>query len=66
MKKALYQIASRLHDNPSRSQHLLTSAVSGVYPAGGSLIGPGAGAPIVGIAPLVGSYGYPPQWKEFQ
>lgn len=53
MKKALCQIASRLHDNPSRSQHLLTSAVSGVYPAGGSLIGPGAGAPIVGIAPLV-------------
>lgn len=57
MKKALCQIASRLHDNPSRSQHLLTSAVPGVYPAGGSLIGPGAGAPIVGIAPLVGAYG---------
>ncbi|XP_027359577.1 RNA-binding KH domain-containing protein RCF3 isoform X2 [Abrus precatorius] len=57
VKKALYQIASRLHDNPSRSQHLLTSAVPGVYPAGGSLIGPTAGAPIVGIAPLVGAYG---------
>ncbi|KAG4914608.1 hypothetical protein JHK87_052165 [Glycine soja] len=57
VKKALCQIASRLHDNPSRSQHLLTSAVPGVYPAGGSLIGPGAGAPIVGIAPLVGAYG---------
>ncbi|KAK7381297.1 hypothetical protein VNO78_33876 [Psophocarpus tetragonolobus] len=57
VKKALFLIASRLHDNPSRCQHLLTSAVPGVYPAGGSLIGPGAGAPIVGIAPLVGAYG---------
>ncbi|KAL1338129.1 hypothetical protein HN51_032809 [Arachis hypogaea] len=57
VKKALYQIASRLHDNPSRSQHLLTSAVPSVYPAGGSLMGPTAGAPIVGIAPLMGAYG---------
>ncbi|KAI4346616.1 hypothetical protein L6164_007498 [Bauhinia variegata] len=57
VKKALYQIASRLHDNPSRSQHLLASAVHNVYSSGGSLIGPTAGAPIVGIAPLVGAYG---------
>ncbi|PON96367.1 Polyribonucleotide nucleotidyltransferase [Trema orientale] len=57
VKKALYQIASRLHDNPSRSQHLLTSAVPNVYPSGGSLMGPNAGGPIVGIAPLVGAYG---------
>lgn len=57
VKKALYQIASRLHDNPSRSQHLLTSAVPNVYPSGGSLVGPAAGAPIVGIAPLMGPYG---------
>lgn len=57
VKKALYQIASRLHDNPSRSQHLLTSAAPSVYPSGGSLMGPGAGAPIVGIAPLMGHYG---------
>ncbi|XP_061349684.1 KH domain-containing protein At4g18375-like isoform X2 [Gastrolobium bilobum] len=57
VKKALYQIASRLHDNPSRSQHLLTSAVPSVYPAGGSLMGPTPGAPIMGIAPLVGAYG---------
>lgn len=56
VKKALHQIASRLHDNPSRSQHLLTSAVPAVYPAGGSLMGPTAGAPIVGITPLVGAY----------
>ncbi|XP_048327375.1 KH domain-containing protein HEN4 [Ziziphus jujuba] len=57
VKKALYQIASRLHDNPSRSQHLLTSAVPNVYSSGGSLVGPAAGAPIVGIAPLMGPYG---------
>lgn len=57
MKKALYQIASRLHDNPSRSQHLLTSSVPNVYQSGGSLMGPAGGAPIVGIAPLMGPYG---------
>jgi hypothetical protein len=57
VKKALSQIASRLHDNPSRSQHLLTSSVPNVYGSGGSLMGPTAGAPIVGIAPLMGPYG---------
>ncbi|XP_028759817.1 RNA-binding KH domain-containing protein RCF3-like [Neltuma alba] len=57
VKKALYQIACRLHDNPSRSQTLLTSAMPGVYPTSGSLVGPTAGGPIVGIAPLVGHYG---------
>ncbi|KAJ7974388.1 KH domain-containing protein [Quillaja saponaria] len=57
VKKALCQIATRLHDNPSRSQHLLTSAVPSVYPSGGSLMGLTAGAPIVGIAPLMGTYG---------
>ncbi|KDP27165.1 hypothetical protein JCGZ_19864 [Jatropha curcas] len=57
VKKALYQIASRLHENPSRSQHLLFSAVPSVYSAAGSLIGPTTGAPIVGIAPLVSPYG---------
>lgn len=57
VKRALIQIASRLHDNPSRSQHLLTSAVPGVYPPGGSMLGPSPGAPIVGMAPLVGAYG---------
>ncbi|TYH52278.1 hypothetical protein ES332_D09G015600v1 [Gossypium tomentosum] len=35
VKKALHQIASRLHENPSRSQHLLASAVSNAYPAAG-------------------------------
>lgn len=57
VKKALHQIASRLHLNPSRTQHLLASSVPGGYQSGGSLLGPTAGPPIVGIAPLAGSYG---------
>ncbi|KAL5741275.1 hypothetical protein ACOSP7_028007 [Xanthoceras sorbifolium] len=57
VKKALYQIASRLHENPSRSQHSLASAISNVYSSSGSLMGPTAAAPIVGIASLVGPYG---------
>ncbi|KAG2710206.1 hypothetical protein I3843_04G015500 [Carya illinoinensis] len=57
VKKALHQIASRLHDNPSRSQHMLTSTAPNMYASGGSLMGPTAGAPIVGIAPLMGPYG---------
>ncbi|KAK9272508.1 hypothetical protein L1049_002881 [Liquidambar formosana] len=56
VKKALYQIASRLHDNPSRSQHLLASAPN-MYPSGGSVMGPPAGGPIMGIAPLMSPYG---------
>ena len=55
--KALYQIASRLHDNPSRSQHLLVSTVPTGYSSGGSLMGPTSSAPIMGLAPLVGTYG---------
>ncbi|KAH9676560.1 RNA-binding KH domain-containing protein [Citrus sinensis] len=57
VKKALCQIASRLHDNPSRSQHLLASAISNYHSSSGSLVGPTAAAPIVGIAPLMGPYG---------
>ncbi|OIT21445.1 kh domain-containing protein [Nicotiana attenuata] len=56
VKKALYDIATRLHKNPSHSQHLLASAAQNVY-SSSSLIGPTAGAPIVGMAPLMGSYG---------
>ncbi|XP_010550042.1 PREDICTED: KH domain-containing protein HEN4 isoform X2 [Tarenaya hassleriana] len=56
VRKALHQIASRLHENPSRTQHLLSSATAGLYPSG-SLISPAAGAQIVGIASLMGSYG---------
>ncbi|KAH0888262.1 hypothetical protein HID58_050691 [Brassica napus] len=56
VKKALHQIASRLHENPSRTQNLLSSAVAGGYPSG-SLMSHAAGPRIVGIAPLMGSYG---------
>ncbi|GAB4831652.1 hypothetical protein Ancab_005664 [Ancistrocladus abbreviatus] len=58
VRKALYQVATRLHDNPSRSQHLLASALpQSAYAPAGSLIAPTGGAPIMGFAPVVGSYG---------
>ncbi|KAL0450534.1 UNVERIFIED_CONTAM: RNA-binding KH domain-containing protein RCF3 [Sesamum latifolium] len=57
VKKALYQIASRLHDNPSRSQHLLSSSVPSVFTSGSSVLGAAAGAPIMGLTPLIGPYG---------
>ncbi|XP_022993579.1 KH domain-containing protein HEN4-like [Cucurbita maxima] len=57
VEKALYQIASRLQENPSRSQHLLASAIPGVYPSGGSLVASTHGAPIMGLASLVSPYG---------
>ncbi|KAL6518941.1 hypothetical protein OROHE_017694 [Orobanche hederae] len=56
VKKALYQIAARLHDNPSRSQHLISSSVPIAYSSGGSVLG-SAGAPIMGLTPLVAPYG---------
>ncbi|XP_042498949.1 RNA-binding KH domain-containing protein RCF3-like isoform X2 [Macadamia integrifolia] len=55
--KALQILSSRLRDNPSRSQHLLTSAPSNMYQSGGTFMGSNAGAPIVGLAPLMGPYG---------
>ncbi|CAN4082608.1 unnamed protein product [Withania somnifera] len=55
VKKALYEIATRVHKNPSCSQHLLASAVPNIY-SSKTLVGPTHGDPIVGIAPL-GSYG---------
>lgn len=45
VKKALYEIAPRLHDNPSRSQHLLSSSASGS-------LGNTAGAPLMGLTPI--------------
>ncbi|KAK4795287.1 hypothetical protein SAY86_013281 [Trapa natans] len=57
VKKAMHQIAPRLHDNPSRSQHLLASAVPKVFHSGSSLIPSAGGAPIVGMAPLISRYG---------
>ena len=47
MRKALYHVASRLHDNPSRSQHLLLSSLSNMNQAGGIYMN----------APLIGPYG---------
>ncbi|GAB2267930.1 hypothetical protein Dimus_002906 [Dionaea muscipula] len=57
VRKALFDIASRLHNNPSRSQHMLSSAIPAVYGSSGSLIGSSPAAPIMGFAPVVGSYG---------
>lgn len=58
VRKALFQISSRLHDNPSRSQHMLISAKPpNAYESGGSVMGPTGGAPIMGLAPVMGSYG---------
>lgn len=57
VRKALFQIATRLHDNPSRSQHMLSSSTPNLYPSGGSLMGTPGGPPIMGLTPLVGAYG---------
>ncbi|XVF58298.1 hypothetical protein PTKIN_Ptkin07bG0053700 [Pterospermum kingtungense] len=59
VKKALHQIASHLHENPSRTQHLLASAMSSAYPAvaAAAMLGPAAAAQIVSIASLAGRYG---------
>ncbi|KAK1312990.1 KH domain-containing protein [Acorus calamus] len=57
VKKALYQISTRLHENPSRTQNLLSSSMSQVYPTGGQFMGPSGNAPMMGIAPLMGPYG---------
>ncbi|KAI3680984.1 hypothetical protein L6452_35764 [Arctium lappa] len=57
VRKSLFQIATRLHDNPSRSQHLLASSTPNAYPSGGSIMGATVGAPIMGLTPLVGAYG---------
>ncbi|CAN8299963.1 unnamed protein product [Cochlearia groenlandica] len=56
VKKALHQIASRLHENPSRTQNQLSSATVGGYPSG-SLMSHAGGPRLVGLAPLMGSYG---------
>ncbi|XP_072990491.1 RNA-binding KH domain-containing protein RCF3 isoform X1 [Typha latifolia] len=57
VRKALFQVSSRLHDNPSRSQHLLTSNTSQVYPLGSQFGVPNAGAPVMGMGPVIGPYG---------
>ncbi|KAK1425779.1 hypothetical protein QVD17_21137 [Tagetes erecta] len=55
VRKALYQVASRLHDNPSRSQHLLLSS-SSLHRASGGYMGPNPGGPM-GASSLMGPYG---------
>ncbi|XP_073110134.1 KH domain-containing protein At4g18375 isoform X3 [Elaeis guineensis] len=57
VKKALVQVSSRLHDNPSRSQHLLASNMSQTFPSGGQFGVSSAGAPVMGLGPLMGPYG---------
>lgn len=56
VRKALLQVSSRLHDNPSRSQHLLASSLTQPYP-GGSHLGSSSTAPVVGITPMISPYG---------
>ncbi|CAK7326109.1 unnamed protein product [Dovyalis caffra] len=49
VRKALYQVATRLHENPSRSQHLLLSSSANMYQSGGMFVTPNAGAPLLGL-----------------
>jgi hypothetical protein len=56
VRKALRQVSSRLHDNPSKSQHLLASSLTQPY-AGSSHLGSSSSAPVVGITPVIPAYG---------
>lgn len=56
VKKVFQQIASRLRDNPSRSQHLLSSAQTG-YSSSSSVLGTAGGGSIMGLTLLVGHGG---------
>lgn len=64
VRKALYQLASRLHENPSRSQHLLLSSSSSVHRG---YMGPHSGGPP--LVSLMGPYSSYKNdggdWKEF-
>ncbi|KAH0671963.1 KH domain-containing protein At4g18375 [Solanum tuberosum] len=55
VKKALYQVAARLHDNPSRSQHQLLSSPS-IFRSGAGLVNPHAGTQVMGVTSLMGPY----------
>ncbi|XP_073303202.1 KH domain-containing protein At4g18375-like isoform X2 [Primulina huaijiensis] len=52
---SLYQIASRLHDNPSRSQQTLLSSPS-IYRNGIAFNNSNTGGPLVGATSLMGPY----------
>lgn len=56
MRKALRQVSSRLHDNPSKSQHLLASSLTQPY-AGNSHLGSSSTASVVGITPVIPAFG---------
>ncbi|KAL9157757.1 hypothetical protein ABFS82_08G024600 [Erythranthe guttata] len=64
VRKALYQIASRLHDNPSRSQHLLSSSVPTAYSSGSSVMGTTGGAPMMVVGPYGGFKGESADWSR--
>uniref|UniRef100_A0A1D1YND2 KH domain-containing protein At4g18375 n=2 Tax=Anthurium amnicola TaxID=1678845 RepID=A0A1D1YND2_9ARAE len=53
VRSALFQISNRLLENPSRSQHLLTS--TNMFAPVGQLGGPAGGGPVMG--PVVTPYG---------
>uniref|UniRef100_A0A2P2LSY0 K Homology domain-containing protein n=1 Tax=Rhizophora mucronata TaxID=61149 RepID=A0A2P2LSY0_RHIMU len=47
VRKALYHVASRLYDNPSRFQHLLLSSSTNTYQSGGIFVTQNPGAPMM-------------------
>ncbi|EPS60109.1 hypothetical protein M569_14694, partial [Genlisea aurea] len=54
VKKALKQISARIHDNPSRFQHLLSSSAPSSYPSGSSVLS--AGAQLMGLTSVMAPY----------
>ncbi|KAH7656379.1 K Homology domain-containing protein [Dioscorea alata] len=56
VKKALFQVSSRLYDNPSRSQHLLIGNFPVSYAPIGSHGVPNTIAPVMSMGPPFGGY----------
>jgi hypothetical protein len=52
VKKSLHQVSSRLHDNPSRSQHLLASSLTQTYPGSSHLV-ISSTAQVAGLTPVI-------------
>ncbi|XP_072979043.1 KH domain-containing protein At4g18375-like [Typha angustifolia] len=57
VKKALFQVSSCLHDNPSRSLHFLTSNKPQMYPPGAQIGIPNFSAASMGMYPIISPYG---------
>ncbi|KAM0952976.1 putative K domain-containing protein [Dioscorea sansibarensis] len=57
VKKALFQVSSRLYDNPSRSQHLLIGNFPSSFASVGSQGVPSTIAPVMSLGPPLGHYG---------